>query len=287
MPKFPLIDAHLHIYDPARLSYPWMKRVPKLDRRYMPEDFFALSRGVEIEGAVFVEVDAAPDNHLEEARFVSEIARTEPLLVAAVVSVPLDQGASTAEELAVVSQMPLVRGVRQLLERHDSEPGWALRDEFVEGVQSLAAHNLTFDLCLHHPQLAEATELVRRCPDVHFVLDHIGKPGMRTGLSEPWRSDLRALAALPNVWCKISGVVTEADHAAWTEAAVAPYIAHAIACFGFERVMFGGDWPVSELATSYRRWVDLVDLVVAGASDAEKRCLYHDNATAFYRLVIR
>jgi L-fuconolactonase len=89
---------------------------------------------------------------------------------------------------------------------------------------------------------------------------------------------------VPNVWCKISGVVTEADHASWTEAEVAPYIAHAIDCFGFDRVMFGGDWPVSELATSYRRWVDLVDRVVAGASEGEIRRLYRDNAIAFYRL---
>ena len=96
--------------------------------------------------------------------------------------------------------------------------------------------------------------------------------------------DLQAIARLPNVWCKISGVVTEADHTKWREAEVTPYIAHAIDSFGFERVMFGGDWPVSELATSYRRWVDLVDLVVAGASIGEKRRLYRDNAIAFYRL---
>jgi L-fuconolactonase len=151
-------------------------------------------------------------------------------------------------------------------------------------VKLLPRYGFTFDLCLYHPQLAEVTELCRRCPEVHFVIDHIAKPGIRAGLTEPWRSRMREIARLPNVACKISGVVTEADHAAWREADVAPYVAHAIECFGFDRVMFGGDWPVSELATTYRRWVDLVDSLVAGASENERRRLYRDNAIAFYRL---
>ena len=177
-----------------------------------------------------------------------------------------------------------LRGIRMLIQAHLDEPGWCLREAFVDGVRGLAAMDLSFDLCLYHPQLAEATELVRRCPDVRFVLDHIGKPGIAAGLTEPWRTDLAALAALPNVWCKISGAVTEADHAAWTEAEVAPYVAHALAAFGYDRCMFGGDWPVCELATRYSRWVALVDAIVAGASAAERRRLYRDTAIEFYRL---
>ena len=113
---------------------------------------------------------------------------------------------------------------------------------------------------------------------------HIGKPGIKGNIRDPWWRQMNELAGLPNVLCKISGVVTEADHARWTEAEVAPYIAHAIDCFGFDRVVYGGDWPVSELASTYRRWVDLVDSVVAGASETERRKLYRDNAIAFYRL---
>ena len=130
----------------------------------------------------------------------------------------------------------------------------------------------------------EASELVRLCPEVRFALDHIAKPGIREGLTEPWRAELAALAREPNVWCKISGVVTEARHDAWTPEEVAPYLGHAIECFGFGRVMFGGDWPVSELATSYRGWVELVERVTAGASQDERRRLWRDNAAAFYRL---
>ncbi len=286
MPDFPIIDSHLHIYDPSRLSFPWMKAAPKLNRAYLPVDFRALIGSVEVEKAVFVEVDVADGSQFGEAEFVSGIALCDDLIGGMVVSVRMDRGAQTKAALDAMRSLPLTRGVRHLIERHSEEPGWALREIFVDGIQSLAQLSLSFDLCLYHSQLADCVELARRCPDVRFVVDHIGKPGIRAGLHEPWRKNIAAIARLPNVWCKISGVVTEADHAAWTESEVAPYVSHALHAFGFERVMFGGDWPVSELATTYSRWVDLVDSVMAGASANEKRKLYRDNAIAFYRLEV-
>jgi L-fuconolactonase len=116
------------------------------------------------------------------------------------------------------------------------------------------------------------------------VLDHIGKPAIKVGLMDPWRKDMKELAALPNVECKISGVATEADHTNWTREQIRPYIAHAIETFGFDRVMYGGDWHVMELASTYPEWVDIVDWVTVGASADEKRKLFRDNAIRFYRL---
>ena len=285
MPDFPIVDAHVHLYDPDRIAYPWMAGVPRLNEPHLPDRFTDSLGGVEVEAAVFVEVDAAPGAHLDEARLVSGLGEATPWLRGMVASMPLERGPeAVAGDLEAYAAMPLARGVRRLVERHSDEPGWALAEPLVAAVRSLERHGLSFDLCLRHPQLGEATELVRRCPQVRFVLDHIAKPGIREGLTEPWGTELAALAREPNVWCKISGVVTEADHAAWTRDEVAPYLSHAIECFGFERVMFGGDWPVSELATSYRAWVDLVDHVVSGASEDERRKFYRDNAAAFYRL---
>jgi len=284
MPEFPIVDAHVHFYDPGAVAYPWMREVPALNVPHLPADYDRRTGSVAVEGMVFVEVDAAPGRNLDEARWVERLAGSEPRLRGIVACVPLEQGVAIEPQLAALAEIGMARGVRRLLQGHVGEPGWALRAPFVAAVRLLPRYRLSFDLCIFHPQLAEVTELVRRCPEVDFVLDHIGKPGIRDGLTEPWRANMRALARLPNVVCKVSGVITEADHATWTEAEAVPYLAHAIDCFGFDRVMFGGDWPVVELAGSYRRWVDMLDVVVAGASLAERRKLYCDNAIAFYRL---
>ena len=284
MPDFPIVDAHVHFYDPGVIGFDWTKSIPKLDRAYLPADFWKLTAGVEVEALVFVEVDAAPGQHLREAEWVSGQAIKEPRLRGIVASIPLEKGEAAREDLDAYSKIGIARGARRLIERHSDEPGWSLSDAFVAGVRLLPEYGFTFDLCLFHPQLAEVTELCRRCPDVQFVIDHIAKPGIRDGLTEPWRRQMREISRLPNVNCKISGVATEADRANWKAADVTPYIEHVIDCFGFDRVMFGGDWPVSELATSYRRWVDVVDAVVAGASEVDRRKLYRDNATMFYRL---
>lgn len=284
MPNFPIVDAHVHLYDPAAVDFPWMKSAPALDRAYLPTDFQRLSEGVEVEAMVFVEVDAAPDQHIREADWVADQIVAEPRLKGMVASMPLERGAAVEADLIAYSKNPIARGVRRLIERHHTEPGWALRDDFLTGLRLLPKYDFTFDLCLYHQQLGEVIELCRRCPEVSFVVDHIAKPGIRAKTMEPWRSDMRAIAESPNVSCKISGVLTEADHDTWQEADVVPYISHAIDCFGFDRVMFGGDWPVSELAAPYRRWVEIVDRVVADASAAERQRLYRDNARRFYRL---
>ena len=116
------------------------------------------------------------------------------------------------------------------------------------------------------------------------MLDHIGKPGIRENLIDPWRRHIEELAALANVYCKISGVATEADHSNWTKEQLRPYIAHIVEAFGFDRIMFGGDWPVSELTHRYPQWVDLVEWVVAGAAQEEIQQLFRGNALRFYRL---
>ncbi len=285
MPSFPIIDAHVHLYDPQAIRFPWMDGVPKLNKPFGLADFNRLTAGVAVDGLVFVEVDAAPGFHLDEAHWVETHGEADPRLRGMVASLPLEKGPAGVEaDLAAFAQLPHARGVRQLLERHADEPGWALREPFIDALRRLPAYDLSFDLCLRHGQLAEATELVRRCPDVRFVLDHIAKPGIKAGTLEPWRTQMRALAAEPNVFCKISGVVTEADHTTWTYDQVAPYVAHALDCFGFDRAMFGGDWPISELASSYAGWVAVVDRVTKGVAESDLLKLYRYTAAAFYRL---
>jgi L-fuconolactonase len=166
----------------------------------------------------------------------------------------------------------------------EQDPDFCLRPDFVQGVGRLAAHDLSFDLCLRHEQLEAVTRLVGLLPDVRFVLDHLAKPDVRAGALDPWRARLRELAARPNVVCKLSGLVTEADHAAWTPEDLRPFVDHAVDCFGFERLMFGSDWPVSTLAGGYRAWVEALDSLLADISLDEARQVWRESAARTYRM---
>ena len=288
VPDFPIIDSHIHLADPGRLSYPWMAEVPALNRVVLPADLKRAAAPVVVEGLVFVEVDAAAGVEVAEAEWVDSLAARqpagEPRISAVVASLPLERGAGAIRaDLERLRKLTSFRGIRRLIQ-HQPDPEFCTRPDFIAGLKLLGRNDVPFDICILHHQLPAAIRMVEACPDVRFVLDHIAKPAIRDGLMEPWRAQMSALAHHENVWCKISGVATEADHRKWTAHELRPYIAHAIDAFGFNRVMFGGDWHVAELAIRYPRWVEIVDWVAEGASADEKRKLYRDNVTSFYRL---
>jgi L-fuconolactonase len=238
---------------------------------------------VELEGLVFVEVGADPGQHLQEASFIDGLAAKDPRIKGMVAHAPLEHGRAVTPDLEKLAAHGATRAIRRLLQ-DEADAAFCLRPAFIEGVRLLAHYDLSFDICVYHRQLAGALELVRRCPQVRFVLDHAGKPGIRDGLMEPWRTHIEELAALPNVWCKLSGLITEADRAGWTPEQLRPYLDHVLQAFGLERVMFGSDWPVSEQTHRYGTWVEIVERATRGVSDAERRRLFRDNAVAFYRL---
>ncbi len=257
--------------------------MPPLNRAWEPPDFSAASEGLSIEGIVFVECGREAAQNLAEAAWVTELARADSRILGIVAHAAVEIGAAVRPDLAVLARNPLVKGVRRLLQ-DETESGFCLRPAFVEGVRALAEFGLSFDLCLYHPQMPDAIELVRRCPDVTFVLDHVGKPAIREGRLDPWRGHMRELAALPNVWCKISGMTTEADIGRWRSEDLRPYIDHSLECFGFTRSVYGGDWPVATLATPYSRWLGEVQAAVRGVPEEDQRDLFMRNAARCYRL---
>jgi len=283
MVSFPIVDSHVHLYDPGRFPYTWMKDVRKLNRPHLPADYLAAIGTVSVERIVFVEVWVDKPHQMAEAEWVSGLVESMPQLRGIVASVSLEEGAGIEGDLAQLAGMEHVKAVRRLIQ---FEPAidFCLQPGFIEGVRLLAKYDLSFDICVKHHQLANAVELVRRCPEVRFVLDHIGKPPIEAGEFDPWREDLRAMAALPNVCCKISGVITEADHDNWTREQLRPYLDHAIGAFGIDRVMFGSDWSVSTLTHGYEEWVDIVEWTMSGSSESEMSRLFRDNAISFYRL---
>jgi L-fuconolactonase len=283
VPDDPIVDSHVHLCEPARFGYAWTRGAPSLNRQVLPGDLTRAAAPVEIDRFVFVEVDVDFPQHLDEAAWVAEQAAADPRLAGVVAALPLERGKAIEPELDQLRQHRILRAIRRLIQTQP-DPEFCLQPGFIEGLKLLPQHDFAFDICILHHQMANVIRMVRQCPEVRFVLDHIGKPAIKAGVLDPWRRQLKELAALPNVHCKISGVTTEADHANWTREQLKPYIAHAIETFGFDRVMYGGDWHVLELAGTYPQWVEIVDWVVEGCTAEEKRKLFRDNAIGFYRL---
>jgi L-fuconolactonase len=283
MPNFPIVDTHLHLWDPNFLRYAWLDGNALLNRPYLLDDYRRHTDSVEVGKMVFLQCECEPAQHLDEAAWVTELAGQDARIQGIVAWSPLELGDGARPSLEVLAQNPLVKGIRRIIQ-FEADPNFSLQPDFVRGVQLLPEYGLSFDLCIHHGQMANTIRLVEQCPDVQFILDHIGKPDIGQGVLEPWATELRDLAGFPNVWCKMSGLVTEADHQAWTPADLQPYIDTVLDCFGFDRVMYGGDWPVAYQATEYPRWVATLERAVAGCTLDELRKLFRDNAIAFYRL---
>lgn len=282
--QIPIIDAHVHLWNPDQFGMPWLEDIPALRRPYGLQEYREQTRGLSIIGMVYVEVGVDPQQTLREAHHIVELAQEEPRLQAIVAAAPVEQGTGVCGHLeALIALSPLVKGVRRNIQ-DEAEPDFCLRPDFVEGVRLLAEYGLSFDLCMKHWQLRSVVELVRHCPDTVFILDHVGKPAIKDYALDPWREHLAQLAALPNVWCKISGLVTEADLQRWTPDDLAPYLAYALEVFGEDRVVFGGDWPVLLLASSYDRWIKTLDSLTRHLSAEAKRKLWAENARHFYRL---
>jgi len=284
MPDVPVVDAHVHLWDPDRFRMPWVDDNTRLRRSFDLADFAQASVGRAIEAIVYVEVDVRPAYGLLEARWAADQAERNPLLAGIVATAPLEDGAPVSSYLEALVQLgPRIKGVRRLIQS-ESDPEFQVRPAFLEGVRLLPNYGLSFDICIRHEQLARSIQMVRACPDVSFVLDHLGKPNAKAGQLEPWQDQIAELAELPNVMCKVSGLVTEADHEHWTVADLEPYVRHVLAAFGEDRVLFGGDWPVVTMAATYGQWVTSLEQITSDLSPAARQKLWADNARRLYRL---
>jgi L-fuconolactonase len=283
MARPPIVDTHLHLWDPKKLRYAWLDGNPVLDQAYGLDRYNAATDGLGIEAMVFLQCEVDPAQYQDEADWVASLAKVDPRIKGMVTWAPLEKGRAVVPELERLARHDILRGVRRIIQ-FEPDLDFCLRPDFIEGVRALADFDLSFDICIDHRHMANTLKFAAQVPEVPMILDHIGKPAIKDGVMEPWASQMRALAALPHVVCKISGVATEADHANWTEDEIARYVEVAIEAFGFERVMFGGDWPVAVQAIEYRRWVELLDRILASASDADRQKFWHDNAVRFYRL---
>jgi L-fuconolactonase len=279
MDGFRVIDAHVHFWDADRLHYPWLANLPALQRPFVPEDFGALATGA-LDGLLFVESNCEPSEADAELEFVDELAARDPRIVGSVAFV--DMNAAIGERLDRLARRERVVGVRHNIQGH--APGYCLTSTFVAGVRALEGHDLTFDLCVTADQLGDALVLVRRCPTVRFVLDHCGKPSIRTDDFAPWARGIEALSEFENVVCKISGLFTEARPNQRSADGLRPYVEHVRRAFGAERLLYGSDWPVVTLAGGEETWRATIGELTAEWSAAERQLFYSENTIRHYAL---
>ncbi|MHB1103616.1 MAG: amidohydrolase family protein [Devosia sp.] len=291
MPDFPIIDSHLHIWDPARLNYAWVKGNPLFDKPYHVEDYARDLGKVRVEAMVFLEcyADFTPEGgqYIEEIEFVEDEAKRDPRIRAIVPMAPLECGLQVEPMLEeMVERHPSVRGIRRIVEFDDAPRALTLSPSFIAGVNLLDKFGYHFEVNVNFTQMDIVREFVRHVPRVPMILDHCGKPGIKSGAIAQYRNDIRELAQHPNFWIKLSDLPVEADKQNWTDADLRPFIESTIETFGVDRIVYAGDYPVCLQATTLPRWVEVLDRAFAdlGLSEADTRKIYRDNANAFYRL---
>jgi L-fuconolactonase len=283
MPTEPVIDTHLHLWDPGLIRYPWLDQNALLNRPYLLNDYRAATQSVPIESMVFVQCEADFAAFEAEAAWVADLARSEPRIKGLVAWAPLEKGGAVRADLERLRRHSILRGIRRIIQ-FEPDLDFCLRPAFIEGVRALKEFDLSFDICIDHRHMGNILKFVECIPEVPMVLDHIGKPAIKDGMMNPWASQIRELAHFPNVTCKVSGVATEADHKYWKPGEIEPYIDVAIDAFGFDRIMFGGDWPVAIQAIEYRHWIEILDKKMIGVGAIERRKFWRDNAARFYRV---
>jgi L-fuconolactonase len=278
-----MIDTHFHIWHRADVPQAGILGAPFLQRDVTWDDFCAACDGLPVERCVEVQVNDFTDP-AAEALFVSEIADQDARLGAYVGWAHLES-ADAAGDLEALLAFPLVRGVRRTLQI-EADPGFALTDGYLRGARLLGEKGLLCELCVRHDQIESVPPLVRACPDTEFVLQHIGKPDLSRPPVAGWLRAVEELGRLPNLTCKLSVVVHSDSDPQLRVEAVAPFIGHLVDCLGWERLMFGSNWPVATAVVGYREWVDMLEAVLAhcGGDQDRLKAVLSENARRVYRL---
>jgi L-fuconolactonase len=274
-----IVDAHQHVWDLTRSAYAWTEGTP-LRRSFGQEDLLPALVAAGVDRTVLVQAeDSAADTDL-----MLETADRHPGVVAGVVGwVPLERPDELAAELARRLAHPRFRGVRHLI-HDDPDPDWLRRPAVLEGLRLLAARDVPFDVVAELPRHLEHVPFLRaEIPGLRLVIDHLAKPPIAARGWQPW-ADLIAAAAEAGAYAKVSGLNTAADHECWSAGDLRPYVEHALACFGPERLMFGGDWPVALLAGDYGKVFRETLVLLQGLSAPERARILSGTAIEFYGL---
>ena len=273
------IDSHQHFWQYHPVNHQWISdEMSVLKQDFLPGQLSDLLTIHGFEGTVAVQADQSE----AETEFLLNLAKQYPFIKGVVGWVDL-QASDVEQRLEYFQRYPKLKGFRHVVQ---SEPddSFLLREAFLGGVAKLARYHYTYDILIYPRQLPATLLFVNQFPDQKFVVDHIAKPNIKAGDFEKWGELMQELSQYPNVWCKVSGMVTEADWRQWTPADFERYIEHVFSCFGPERIMFGSDWPVCLLAASYSQVVEIFDTFTSGLPWEAQNKVWGGNARSFYQL---
>jgi L-fuconolactonase len=274
-----VIDSHQHFWEVGRFHYPWMTRdLGVLYRDYLPEQLEPILRANGVTQTVLVQAS----NSVAESRWLLSLADANSFIAGVVGWVDLMSPAVDAE-LDELTAHPKFKGVRHLVES-EPEDDWLVQPAVLAGLKRLASYGLSYDLLVHTRHLRYVPEVARNCPELRLVVDHLAKPPIARNEIKEWLTALEPVAALPNIHCKLSGLVTEADWTSWQPHDLRPFIDCALELFGVDRLMFGSDYPVCLLAATYDRVLDAFQEILKGLSEPDREKIFSENAARFYRL---
>jgi predicted TIM-barrel fold metal-dependent hydrolase len=281
----PVIDTHQHLWDLSKVKLAWLQPGTELDANFTPKEYAQATANLNIVKAVYMEVDVIPEHKQIEADYVIALCESgnSPTCAAVVGGDPSGDGFT--KYVKQFKGHKYVKGIRQVLHAESTPPGYCLKPEFVKGVQLLGELGLSFDLCVRPAELPDFAKLIDQCPDTRFILDHCGNP--RASFTkeqwDTWQRNMNEIARRNHIVCKVSGFLANGwEKGKWTPEDIAPAINGTIEAFGWDRVMFGGDWPVVLAAGTYKDWLTGLQAVVKNCPEADQRKLFHDNAAKFY-----
>lgn len=274
-----VIDSHQHFWIYEAEKHAWIDDDMKVIRKnFLPEDLKLVYQANGVDGCVAVQADQT----LAETDFLLDLAEKNDFIKGIVGWVDL-RAANIDDVLEQYSKFPKLKGFRHVVQG-EADHNFMLRPDFLNGITSLEKYNFTYDILIFPHQLGAALELVRRFPNQKFVIDHIAKPYIKDGFYDGWATLMKAIGEYQNVYCKLSGMTTEADYNNWTPEQIEPYMQLVLDAFGANRILFGSDWPVCLVAGNYTKTKELVTNFIAKLSSEEQAAIMGGNAMQFYNL---
>ncbi len=281
----PVIDTHQHLWDLSKLRLAWLKKGSDYDASFTPKEYAAATEGLNVVKAVYMEVDVVPEDKQKEADYIVGLCESGKTPTSAGVLGGVVASEGFAKYATQFKGSKYIKGIRQVLHADGTPAGTCLKPEFIKSVRLLGELGLSFDLCIRAKELPDFAKLVDECPDTRFILDHCGNPQAKWTKDEwdTWRKNMAEIAKRKNIVCKVSGFVVNGwEKGKWKPDDLAPAVNGTIDAFGWDRVMFGGDWPVVLGAGTYKDWLTALRTIIADRPEADQKKLLHDNAAKFY-----